>query len=74
MSLVGKVRYLFYLLSAEITSLPITLSLGSSGVRVGMAVCEILLSEFCLRNSFSLHLAEYFYLHNLGILNILVQK
>lgn len=60
MFLVAKVRYLFYLLSAEITSLPITLPLGSSGVTVGMAVCEILLSEFFPGDSFSLHLAEYF--------------
>lgn len=38
----------FYLPSIEIISPPITLSLGSSGVRVGKAIGEIVLTEVCV--------------------------
>lgn len=62
----------FYLLYVEITSSPVTLFIWSGGFRGRMAICERVLSEFCVGDSFSLHLVEYFYVYNLGIPNIIL--
>lgn len=60
----------FYLPSFEIIYSPVTFLVGSGDVRVGMAVGEMVLSEVCVGDSFSLLLVEYFYLDKLGIPSI----
>lgn len=45
---------------------------GSGGVRLGKAICEIMLSGVCVGDSCSLSVVEYFYLYNLHIANILL--
>lgn len=47
---------------------------GLGGVRLGKVICEIMLSGVCVGDLCSLSVVEYFYLYNLYIVNILLQK
>lgn len=62
----------FYLRSIEIIYAPVTLPIEPGDVRVGMAICEIVLTGVCVGDSFSLQSVEYFYLYKLGNSNILL--